>query len=163
LAKWLSKHKIWQSSTICLVLYLFYPPGFARWSDSMLSVLCLYEQLKNYYTTFFGMAQAMAAWMLYFVATDAYRSVARMSSERTAVMRKKLRKIPRDIAYIVLIIAAFYSTYLPPLRVLMYRVDNSSFHLCNVPFENHWDFKIPEVIRIVALLSPFYSSRATFC
>jgi len=92
-------------------------------------------QLKNYYTTFFGMSQATAAgthafhqlnpalvdavycyacrtfrglsvclsqataaWMLYFVATDAYRSVAYISSddERAAAIKHKLKRIPRD-------------------------------------------------------------------
>jgi len=57
------------------------------------------------------MAQATAAWMLYIIATDSYRSVAYMSTDRTAVIKKKLKKIPLDIACIVLMIAAFYSVY----------------------------------------------------
>jgi len=102
-------------------------------------------QLKNYYTTFFGMAQATAAWLLCIVATDAYRSVACLSSDKTAVIKKKLKEIPWDIACIVLMIVAFYSAYLPPVRVLLFRVDKNAFFMCNVPFENHWDFRIHEV------------------
>ena len=83
--------------------------------------------------------------MLYFVATDAYRSVARISSHRGDAIKQKLRKIPRDIAGVILLIAAFYCAYLPPLRTLLFRVDKYAFFMCNVPFENHWDFKIGEV------------------
>ena len=117
-------------------------------------------QLKNYYTTFFGMSQATAAWMLYIVSTDAYRSVACLTSyERTSIIKNKLKKIPRDIACIVLIIALFYCAYLPPLRVLLFGVDNYAFFLCNVPFENHWDFKTREVRNTIR----FCSRRFTDC
>jgi len=109
-------------------------------------------QLKNYYTTFFGMAQAIAAWMLYIIATDAYRSVACISSDRTAIIKKKLKKIPQDIVRIVVLITLFYSTYLPPLRVLLFSLEKHAFDMCNVPFENHWDFKIHEV-RTAVLFS----------
>ena len=53
--------------------------------------------------------------------------------------------MPRDIAGVVLLIAAFYCAYLPPLRTLLYRLDNYAFYMCNVPFEKHWDFNIREV------------------
>jgi len=115
-------------------------------------------QLKNYYTTFFGMAQALAAWLLYVIATDSYRSVARLSSDRAADIKKKLKRIPRDIVCIVLLIAAFYSAYLPPLRVLLFGVDKYAFFPCNVPFENHWDFRIHEVRGSLCRLL-FLSSR----
>lgn len=114
-------------------------------------VFLLCVQLKNYYSTFFGMSQAIAAWMLYFVAVDAYRSVAYLSTERTAVMKKKLKKIPRDIAITAVLIVAFYSAYLPPLRVLLFHAENYAFFMCNVPFENHWDFKINEVTTYIIL------------
>jgi len=103
-------------------------------------------QLKNYYTTFFGMAQTIAAWMLYFIGTDACRSVAHISTERQSATARKLKKIPRDIAATVLLIALFFCAYLPPLRVLLLRVDKYAFFICNVPFENHWDFRIHEVL-----------------
>jgi len=112
-------------------------------------------QLKNYYTSFFGMAQATAVWMLYFVATDAYRSVTYLSTDKSDVMKKKLKKIPRDIACMIVIIVVFYSAYLPPMRVLLFRLDKQAFFMCNIPFENHWDFKIREV-RPAVLFSSFH-------
>jgi len=51
----------------------------------------------------------------------------------------------RDMACVVVVIAAFYCAYLPPLRALLFGVDQYAFFMCNVPFENHWDFKIREV------------------
>jgi len=107
--------------------------------------LLLFPQLKNYYTTFFGMAQATAAWLLYVIATDSYRSVACLSYDRVAEIKRKLKRMPRDIVCIVLLIVVFYSGYLPPLRLLLFGVDRYAFFMCNVPFENHWDFRIHEV------------------
>jgi len=120
----------------------------------MMMAIMINVQLKNYYTTFFGMAQALAAWLLYIVATDSYRGVARLSSDRTADIKKKLKKMPRDIVCIVLLIVAFYIVYLPPVRVLLFDVDKYAFFPCNVPFENHWDFRIHEVR---------YSTESCFC
>jgi len=112
-------------------------------------------QLKNYYTMFFGMAQTTAAWMLYVIATDAYRTVACLSSDRATEIKNKLKRIPRDVACIVLMIIIFYVAYLPPVRVLLFSIDMYAFFPCNVPFENHWDFRIHEVRR-----QPCYQSMA---
>ena len=84
--------------------------------------------------------------MLYFLATDAYRSVARISTQDGAdAIKRKLKRMPRDIACVVLLIGAFYGAYLPPVRALLFRLDKYAFFMCNVPFENQWDFKIHEV------------------
>lgn len=95
-------------------------------------------ELFNYLTAALGAAQTFAAWMLYVVAVDAYRSVRQLTISEKIF---QIRRSPLYVVVLVLIVGGFYSAYLPPVRVELYRHFNSTdFVLCNVPLENHWDF-----------------------
>lgn len=117
-------------------------------------------ELLNYLTTFVGAAQTFAAWMLYVVATDAYRSV------RQLTISEKIFQIRRAPGYVVLLLLAvggFYSAYLPPVRVEFFKFANETGHdLCNIPIENHWDFKYDEVPKSDLYYILYYSVGYTF-
>ena len=95
----------------------------------------------NYFSTVLAIVQTVDVWMLYFVATDSYRSVC-LLSRKDSTKIVKIRHAPRYLAGLMTFILVFFVAYLPPVRIAMYHLSPDHFDLCNVPFENHWDFKI---------------------
>lgn len=92
----------------------------------------------NYLTSALGSAQTFAVWMLYVASVDAYRSVRQL-----AVPEKifQIRRAPLYVLFLAVSVVAYYALYLPPVRVGLYHsLDSYNFTLCNVPYENNWDF-----------------------
>jgi len=60
-----------------------------------------------------------------------------------------------NLVIVLLIALAFYSAYLPPVRVAIYTFiettweDRGHHDLCNVPLKNHWDFTLREVYNFI--------------
>lgn len=117
-------------------------------------------ELVNYLTTFVGAAQTFAAWMLYIVATDAYRSVRQLTISEKIF---QIRRAPLYVVGLILIVGGFYSAYLPPVRVEFFKFANETgYNLCNIPIENHWDFKYDEVPSSDLYYILYYSVGYTF-
>lgn len=112
-------------------------------------------ELLNYLTTFVGAAQTFAAWMLYVVATDAYRSVRQLTISEKIF---QIRRAPGYVVLLLLVVGGFYSAYLPPVRVEFFKFANETgYNLCNIPIENHWDFKYDEVSKSDLYYILYYS------
>ena len=99
-------------------------------------------EVKGALTTFVGALQAFCVWMLYVVATDAYRSVR--YHQKTAKL-VQLTQSPKDTALMTLLIVVYHVPFFPHVRqYLLYNFipkgEWYSYNPCNVPVENHWDF-----------------------
>ena len=97
-------------------------------------------RLMSYVTTVMSLSQCLSIWLLYIVATDSYRAV-RLHQKPSKI--RQLSHAKYNIILVFFVAILFHVPFVPAIRLLIYQLDPVGFDPCNVPVEEHWDFKSP--------------------
>jgi uncharacterized membrane protein len=128
-------------------------------------------QTMNWLTSAVALSQTLAAWMLYVLATNCYQSVHQLLSTDAHKMNRSSCKYRWNIIIVLVGVVVFYVGYIPPVRLALFTLNQQVSTLCNVPYQNHWNFEINEVTVhnvfyilyyslsyiIIAHLAPFFA------
>lgn len=138
---------------VLLILYMLVVDVAALFGITSLEVL-------NTLASLVGLVQYIQPWILYIIATYVHQLLL---DERHKVPPQRRVRSPR-VQVIAMIVAGglYFSFYMPPIRLLLYRTVAGYQTLCTVPLFDQWQLSVGQTASTDLFYYLFYDCFYTF-